>query len=160
MVASVFVACGETEEPSAETNGASTNATVTEQETDPVEDALTALRGEVDWGGKDFGILYVNEFGYTEEVEAEQSVTNESSSSVINDAVFERNTLFEEYCNLTFVLIPVSHGAVVGRIQGEVQTSTGDFQLITTTTDTAANNATSGYLFNYLDLEDVDYEQE
>ena len=106
MVASVFVACGETEEPGVQTDGDATNgAAVTEQETDPVEDALTALRGEVDWGGKDFGILYVNEFGYTEEVEAEQSVTNESSSAVINDAVFERNTLFEEYCNLTFVLI-------------------------------------------------------
>ena len=161
MVASVFVACGETEEPGAQTDGdATSGAAVTEQETDPVEDALTALRGEVDWGGKDFGILYVNEFGYTEEVEAEQSVTNESSSSVINDAVFERNTLFEEYCNLTFVLIPVSNGGVGSRIQGEVQTSTGDFQLITTTTDTAANNATSGYLFNYLDLEGTDFEQE
>ncbi|MBQ3508221.1 MAG: hypothetical protein IJA91_06705 [Clostridia bacterium] len=160
MVSSVFVACGKTEETGDETDNAATNATVTEQETDPVEDALTALRSEVDWGGKDFGILYVNEFGYTEEVEAEQSVTDESSSGVINDAVFERNTLFEEYCNLSFVLIPVPNSAVSGRIQGEVQTGTGDFQLITTTTDTAANNATAGYLYNYLDLDEtIDYEQ-
>ena len=47
MVASVFVACGETEEPGVQTDGDATNgAAVTEQETDPVEDALTALRGE------------------------------------------------------------------------------------------------------------------
>ena len=160
MVASVFVACGETKEPEAgSVQGTGTHATVTEEETDPVEDALTAVRSEVDWGGEDFGILYVNDIGgYTEEVEAEQSVTNESSSAVINDAVFERNTLFEEYCNLTFVLIPISNGGVISRVQGEVQAPTGDFQLITTTTDVAANNATSGFLYNYLDL-DIDYEQ-
>ena len=160
MVASVFVACGETKEPEAgSVQGTGTHATVTEEETDPVEDALTAVRSEVDWGGEDFGILYVNDIGgYIEEVEAEQSVTNESSSAVINDAVFERNTLFEEYCNLTFVLIPISNGGVISRVQGEVQAPTGDFQLITTTTDVAANNATSGFLYNYLDL-DIDYEQ-
>ncbi len=159
MVATTFIACGETQEPGSETDQADTNSTVTEQETDPVEDALAALRGEVDWDGNDFGILYVNEFGFTEEVEAEQNASDQSSSAVINDAVFERNTLFEEYCNLTFVLIPTSNGAAVSRVQGEVQTGTGDFQLITTTTDVAASNATSGFLYNYLDLE-IDYEQE
>ena len=157
MVASTLVACGQnTEDPGAE-SGSSTIA-ATEEETDPVEDALNALRGEVDWGGNDFGILYVNEFGYTEEVEAEPDSGDTTGSGVINDAVFERNTLFEEYCNLNFVLIPVSNGGVTSQLQSEVQTATGDFHLVTTTTDTAANNATSGYLYNYLDL-DIDLEQ-
>ena len=160
MVASVFVACGETVEPGVETNPQATLSQETEAATDPVEDTLTALRAEVDWDGKDFGILYVNDIGgYTEEVEAEQSVTDQSSSAVINDAVFERNTLFEEYCNLTFVLLPASNSGIIGDIQAEVQTGTGDFHLITTTTDTAASNATSGFLYNYLDL-DIDYEQD
>ena len=157
MVASTLVACGQnTEDPGAE-SGSSTIA-ATEEETNPVEDALNALRGEVDWGGNDFGILYVNEFGYTEEVEAEPDSGDTTGSGVINDAVFERNTLFEEYCNLNFVLIPVSNGGVTSQLQSEVQTATGDFHLVTTTTDTAANNATSGYLYNYLDL-DIDLEQ-
>ena len=159
MVAAIFVGCAQTNEPGSETQAPGSNNADSEAVTDPVEDALTALRSEVDWGGKDFGILYVNEFGYTEEVEAEQSSTNESSSAVINDAVFERNTLFEEYCNLTFVLLPVSNGAATGSIQAEVQTGTGDFHLITTTTDTAANNATSGFLYDYLQL-DIDYEED
>ena len=159
MVASVFVACGQVDEPGAETKAPGTLGNETEVVTDPVEDALTELRGEVDWDGNEFGILYVNEFGYTEEVEAEQSVTDQTSSAVINDAVFERNTLFEEYCNLEFVLIPISNGGAVGRIQSEVQTGTGDFHLITTTTDVAASNATSGFLYNYLEL-DIDYEQD
>ncbi|MBO5510139.1 MAG: hypothetical protein J6B24_00230 [Clostridia bacterium] len=157
MVASTFLACGQiTEDPEVESGSGSEIAT--EEETNPVEDALNALRGEVDWGGNDFGILYVNEFGYTEEVEAEPDSGDTTGSGVINDAVFERNTLFEEYCKLNFVLIPVSNGGVTSQLQSEVQTATGDFHLVTTTTDTAANNATSGYLYNYLDL-DIDLEQ-
>lgn len=158
MVASTFLACGQnTEDPGAE-SGSSTIA-ATEEETNPVEDALNALRGEVDWGGNDFGILYVNDIGgYTEEVEAEPESGDTTGSGVINDAVFERNTLFEEYCNLNFVLIPVSNGGVTSQLQSEVQTATGDFHLVTTTTDTAAKNATSGYLYNYLDL-NIDLEQ-
>ena len=124
-----------------------------------MEDALNALRGEVDWGGNDFGILYVNEFGFAEEVEAEPENGDETGSGVINDAVFERNTLFEEYCNLNFVLVPTPNPSIGSAIMAEVQTGTGDFHLITTTADTAARNATSGYLYNYLDL-DMDLEQD
>ena len=127
---------------------------------DPTEEALATLREEVDWDGKDFGILYINDIGgYTEEVEAEPENGDETGSGVINDAVFERNTLFEEYCNLNFVLVPTPNAAAGSAIMAEVQTSTGDFHLITTTADSAAANATSGYLYNYLDL-DIDYEQE
>lgn len=159
MLTSVFASCGqETDDPAAE-SGSGTES-VSEAVTDPVEEGLTELRAEVDWGGQDFGILYVNDIaGYTEEVEAEPESGDETSSGVINDAVFERNTLFEEYCNLNFVLIPTANSAMMGRVQGEVQTATGDFHLITMTTDSTASAATSGYLYNYLDL-DIDYEQE
>ena len=158
MTASVFVACGDNNEVGKE-SGDSTSAN-TEAVTNPVEDALAELRSEVDWGGNDFGIIYVNDIGgYTEEVEAEAESSDQTSSAVINDAVFERNTLFEEYCNLNFVLIPTPNPSIGGAIMAEVQTGTGDFHLATTTTDVAAANATSGYLYNYLDL-DIDYEQE
>ena len=157
MVVSVFAACGNNEDTQKETGD--TTAGQTEEVTDPVENALNALRGEVDWGGNDFGIIYVNDIGgYTEEVEAEPESGDETGSGIINDAVFERNTLFEEYCNLNFVLIPTPNPAIGSAIMGEVQTATGDFHLITTTTDAAANNATSGYLYNYLEL-DIDLEQ-
>ena len=92
-------------------------------------------------------------------MEAEPENGDETGSGVINDAVFERNTLFEEYCNLNFVLVPTPNPSIGSAIMAEVQTGTGDFHLITTTADTAARNATSGYLYNYLDL-DVDLEQD
>ena len=159
MAASTLVACGQnTEDPGAE-SGSSTIA-ATEEETNPLEDALNALRAEVDWGGNDFGIIYVNDIGgYTEEVEAEPENGDETGSGVINDAVFERNTLFEEYCNLNFVLVPTPNPSIGSAIMAEVQTGTGDFHLITTTADAAARNATSGYLYNYLDL-DMDLEKD
>ena len=158
MTVSVFAACGKPDDPSVESNsGAEAN---TEAVTDPLEEALNELRAEVDWGGNDFGIIYVNDIGgYTEEVEAQPESNDDTGSGVINDAVFERNTLFEEYCNLNFVLIPTPNTAIGGAIMGEVQTATGDFHLITTTADSAASNATSGYLYNYLEL-DVDLEQD
>ena len=159
MVASTFLACGQNTEDPGKESGSTTGA-VAEEVTDPVEDALNALRGEVDWGGNDFGIIYVNDIGgYTEEVEAEPENGDETGSGVINDAVFERNTLFEEYCNLNFVLVPTPNPSIGSAIMAEVQTGTGDFHLITTTADTAARNATSGYLYNYLDL-DIDLEQD
>ena len=158
MVVSVFAACGTNEDTQKETGD--TTAGQTENVTDPVEDALTELRAEVDWGGNDFGIIYVNDIGgYTEEVEAEPENGDETGSGVINDAVFERNTLFEEYCNLNFVLVPTPNPSIGSAIMAEVQTGTGDFHLITTTADTAARNATSGYLYNYLEL-DMDLEQD
>ena len=157
MVLPLFAACGD---PADTTESGESSEAATEPETDPVDEALNAIRGEADWGGNDFGIIYVNDIGgYTEEVEAEPESDDQTGSGVINDAVFERNTLFEEYCKLNFVLIPVANSAIGSRIQGEVHTSTGDFQLITTTTDIAASNATSGLLYNYLEL-DIDLEQD
>ena len=157
MVTSVFAACGNTGDEDTGTKDTNVN---TEAATDPVDSALNELRAEVDWGGNDFGIIYVNDIGgYTEEVEAEPDNGDETGSGVINDAVFERNTLFEEYCNLNFVLVPTPNPSIGSAIMAEVQTGTGDFHLITTTADSAAANATSGYLYNYLDL-DIDLEQD
>ena len=137
---------------------ASNGGTETEQ-ADPVQEALDALIPSADWGGKDFGILYVNDIGgYTEEVEAVPKSTDASSSAVINDAVYERNTLFSEYCNLNFVLIPTSNGMVDTSIKAEVQTGTGDVHLITRSTDGAAESALLGHLFSYLDL-NINYEK-
>ena len=159
MLAVGLTACGKTPESIDETNSQTTTSSKNETEADPVEDALTALRGNVNWGGEDFGILYTNDFfGYSDEVEAVAELNSSSNSRVINDAVFERNTLFEEYCDLTFVKIPVSSQVASTRLRAEAQTATGDFELVTMKTRDTAASATVGLLYNYLDL-NIDYEQ-
>ena len=162
LTVSALSACGIGEETPAGTDTGSSTATgavETAPETDPVQNAIDAIRKEVDWGGKDFGILYVNDIGgYTEEVEAVEKAGDNTSSGVINDAVFKRNTLFEEDCNLNFVLIPTSNGGIATALNAEVQSGSGDFQLVTQTTSATAAAATSGILYDYLSL-DIDYEQ-
>ncbi len=115
----VLSACSNNEENQESTSDDST-VSDTAAETDPVSDALDALRQEVDWGGNEFGILYVNDIaGYTEEVEADEKADESTSSGVINNAVHERNTLFEEYGNLEFVLIPASNSSISGLINND-----------------------------------------
>ena len=157
MLTLPLTACGNQPDGPAESDIPSGDVTGEAESSDPVEDALTALRGEVDWQGKNFGMLYVNMFGYPEEVEAVANTGDSTGSGVINDAVWERNTLFEEYGNLHFVLIPIDTDNASGHVQREVQSATGDFQLVTQPTSYTASLATTGVLYSYLDL-DMDYE--
>ena len=52
-----LASCTENDETVAETTAGGQTTAAVEVETDPVEDRLTELRTQVDWGGEDFGIL-------------------------------------------------------------------------------------------------------
>ncbi len=172
LVATSLVACAESGEDTKNPADESTLSTKaegefgdeTEEETSAAGQALSELRERnIDWGKKDFTILYVNDIaGYGEEVEAVEKLEGDSGagSAVINDAVYIRNRLLEEYCNLKFKLIPTPNSAVLGAVQGEVMSGNGDFQLISQTTSATANAATSGLLYDYMSFEGIDYEQE
>jgi len=157
MIGACFTSCGNANQGSEESNV--TSEFNTEHETDPVMERLEEVKEKADWKGKDFGILYVNNIaGYTEEFEAVANTNDASGSGVINDAVYERNKLFEEYCHLNMVLIPKSNSAINGQLLNEIKTMTGDFHLVMQTAADTATAATSGYLFDYLKL-NIDYEQ-
>ena len=159
MVVPTLAACSAGDE----TNPNETNPQTTEKadvETDPVEAAISELRGEVDWNGEEFGILYSTAFdSYRREVEAQANYTGESGNAVINDAVFERNTLFQEYCNLKFVLLPTPAEAFGTTLTKGVQTGTKDFYFCTQGGSDTAAAALQGYLYNYLEL-NIDYNHE
>ncbi len=153
-----LASCAEDTADAAETAGATTESA--EIITDPVELALSELRETADWGGEDFGILYNTSIGGSaREVEAQASYSGEGSNAVINDAVFERNTLFEEYCDLNFVLLPVAGENFSTTMINGVQTGTTDFYLCSTSAGDTASSALQGYLYNYLDL-NIDYDRE
>ena len=157
MIGACFTSCGNANQGSEESNV--TSEFNTEHETDPVMERLEEVKEKADWKGQDFGILYVNNIaGYTEEFEAVANTNDASGSGVINDAVYERNKLFEEYCHLNMVLIPKSNSAINGQLLNEIKTMTGDFHLVMQTAADTATAATSGYLFDYLKL-NIDYEQ-
>ncbi|MBQ9780045.1 MAG: hypothetical protein IJW00_03775 [Clostridia bacterium] len=166
MLVSTLAACGETTEPDetqAQTNapsgsGNGDNAETEVETVDPAEEALDRLT-DIDWGGDDFCILFVSDIaGYAEEVEAEAEASDQTSSAVINDAVYERNILFEDRCHLTFVPSPTTTAGVTTQVSAECQTNAGDYALITAPASITAKMATSGYLYNYLEMA-IDYEK-
>ena len=155
MSVSCFAACGESGENDENKEDGSTTEAETKNET---QEALDAV-GEVNWGGADFTILYTNDIaGYTSEVFAESyAIGDGSASAVINDAVFERNTLFAERCKLQLKLVGRGSGAVMSAVSSENISGAGDYQFFTLPTSHAASLATGGQLYNYLNM-DIDYE--
>ena len=155
-----LAACSTPDDEGSETQDSAQTTTQVEVETDPLEDSINDLRDKINWQGEDFGILYSTAFdSYREEVEAQANFSGGSSNSVINDAVFERNTLFQEYCNLNFVLVPATAEAYNTTLTKGIQTGTKDFYICSQGGSATASVALQGFLYNYLDL-DIDYDHE
>ena len=161
MVFSCFVACGEsTENPDGTQQGETQKPddAVTENETqDEVSQALEAL-DEIDWGGEEFTILHAEM--YQSEIWGENKVVDKENGGdqLINDAVYERNTLLEDNCKLVFNHIAKPGEAMQSSVINEASAPTGDFQLITASARDSASYATSGYLRDYIDMGvDLDY---
>ena len=149
MLLSTLAACatgGDT--PS---DGTTAGEAVTEGETvDPTKQALEDL-GEIDWGGGEFAVLY--RATYKNEVYGENGVVDAEggSSQVINDAVYNRNSLFEDRCNLQWATVEATD--MNSAVQKEASTGTGDFYLIDHMLGDSATLATGGYLYNLYDLD-------
>lgn len=146
MLLSCLMACGDqTDEPEQTSSGES----VTEGETsDPVQAALDNL-GDIDYGGRDFTVLYnpatkAENYGINETVDKEGG-----SSQIINDAVYERNTLLEERCKLVYNNM---EGNVAEKARTEASAPTGNFQIMDTYLGESATLATNGYLYDYVKL--------
>ena len=143
MLLSGFVACADqTDDPAEQTSGEA----ATEGETqDPVQAALDDL-GEIDYGGREFTVLYgagqkEENYGVNETVDKDGG-----ASQIINDAVYERNTLLEERCNLVYGNL---EGDVPTMAKTEASAPTGDFQFMDTTLRDQASLATTGYLYDF-----------
>ena len=151
VLGSHIVACGNQPDPSDESRD--TTHTVSESETaDEARETLDAL-GEIHWGGGEFTMLYAS--AYSNEVGDMQ----DEKGSVLDEAVHNRNTLFEEYCHLTYVLVGKDYTEVNAAINAAAMTADNDYQLFTNLTDQTASVATSGGLYNFLEFESIDFEK-
>ncbi len=161
MLFSCLVACGESEDNPAESKESESKKPeegATENETaDEVSEALNSL-DEIDWGGEEFSILHAER--YQNEIWGENKVVDKENGGdqLINDAVYERNTLLEEKCKLVFNHVAKPDDAMQSSVTNEASAPTGDFQLITATARNSASYATSGYLRDYIEMGvDLDY---
>ena len=153
LLMSTLIACGD----QVENSGDQTTGNVTEGETvDEMQAALGELADELadigDWGGEDFAVLYADIF--KNEVYGENGTVDKENgaSQVINDAVYERNSLFEDFGNLVWKTIEKEAGSMGTTIQNEASAPTGDFQLIDYRLGESATLATGGYLYNLYNL--------
>ena len=160
MLIPALAACGKPDEPGQETQQSGVTGVESESEVNVMESTISSLRESVDWNGEEFGIMYANYWAsYREEIEAVSNYGGETSNAVINDAVYERNTLFQEYANLEFVLVPVADESFSTALIKGIQTGTKDFYFCTQSMSNTASTALQNYLYDYQEL-DIDYDQE
>lgn len=159
VAAITLVACGQTNEPSTDTSTDATDA-VSEAETKDIAAEALAAIGDIDWGGGEFVVLYADDTGwaYDEEVIGKADASASVGSAVINDAVFERNTLFEDMCNLTYCQVPCSYAQAQTKLTAEVSGGTHSFHFISVGMGTSASNGTGGLLYNFLNFASIDYD--
>ncbi len=159
MVLSCFVACGDTDVEGDDTSDQGATEAATEAATeDRLQIALQEI-GDVDYGGKEFGVLY--EEGFKAEIYGEKGTVGSEGGDdqTINDAVYERNVLFEEKCKLTFTPIASTAQAITTDVQKAAMGGDGNIVFIDSTLMNSATFSVSGYLYNYLDL-GVDLEKD
>ncbi|MBE6558634.1 MAG: hypothetical protein E7661_06465 [Ruminococcaceae bacterium] len=158
MILSTLAACGVSDENKQGDEDGSGNEAVSESGTTGEAVAALEALGQIDYGGKDFVILYSEQ--YKNEIWGENKVVDKEGGAdqVINDAVYERNVTLEESCKLKFGHLPKPVDAMNTTITNEAATATGDFQLITHSARATASTATSGYLRDYISMGvDLDY---
>lgn len=161
MLLVALSACATTNEGSDTGNNGSAAENASEAETKTPAEATLDRIGNPDWGKNDFGILYLEGVGTsTAEMYSEgYSVGSESTTTaVLNDAVYERNTLFAQRCNLNLILIGKPNGSIQGAVTNELHTQSHEFSMLTNTLGQMAGLATSGYLYNYLSMDDIEWD--
>ncbi|MBQ7316196.1 MAG: hypothetical protein IJW90_03700 [Clostridia bacterium] len=155
MLASAFTACGVSSEDGDDKEGDGSkkgDEAVSEGETrSEVDIALDSL-DEIDYGGNEFTIMHAERF--KNEIWGENKVVDKENGGdqLLNDAVYERNTLLEEKCKLVFNHIANPDAAMQQAVTNEAATASGDFQLIAATARDSATFATGGYLRDYISM--------
>lgn len=152
FIMSAFVGCAKNDDGNASTSGSATEAGSDGAETENELAQAKKELGDIDFGGKNFGILVYD--GFKGEVEAIDGVVDSEggSSQVINDAVYTRNTLLSEECKLDLTWVVKSADQFMSAISTESTAPTGDFYLIDYRLGETATAATAGYLHDFVNM--------
>ena len=145
MLLSLLVACAETEQQEDET------LQQLESETDAAAEALAQI--SVDWNDEDFTVLAREDFHYDEWY-------TENRTEVLEDAVYQRNLAFEEYCKLKLNIVPTQTAEMNSAIKKDVQSGTGEFDLLQNHMVHTANLASEGTLISFTSLDGMDLSAE
>ena len=118
-----------------------------ESETDEAAIALSQI--SVDWDQDEFAVLAREDFHYDEWY-------TEDRTEVLEDAVYQRNLAFEEYCDLKLNIIPCVTSEMNAEIKKDVQAGTGEYDLLQNHMANTANLASDGSLVSFTALDGMD----
>ena len=122
-------------------------STMREEQTDPAAAALEKL--SVDWGGEDFTII-----GRDDHVFGELMV--ETSTEVLEDAVYQRNLALEETCKLNLNCVGVATDQVSDAVKTDVKTGLGEYDAVHHHMAQTAGLASDGHLISFTSLDGID----
>lgn len=142
MLLAALAGCANTNDQEDETVG-----TVEEDETDAAAQALANLN--VDWGNEEFVII-----GRSDHTPGELMVENRTE--VLEDAVYQRNLAFEEYCKLKLNIVQEETNKVTESVKTDVKTGAGEYDLVHQHMALTANLASESNLISYTVLDGID----
>ena len=142
MLLSVLVACADTNQEEDDTLQS------LEAETDDVA-AMALAEISVDWNQEDFTVLAREDFYYDEWY-------TENRTEVLEDAVYQRNLAFEEFCNLKLNVVPVPTADMSSAVKKDVQAGTGEYHLLQNHMIHTSALASDGNLISFTTLDGMD----
>ncbi len=157
MLAPTFASCGGGESVETAESGTETETAAAETETETEETRTMHKVPESDFGGAIFNTLYPDWQGYMFYFFAE-----EATGDAMNDAIYERKILVEEYTNTK---ITEENGGVIEAMEEKVKKTVqaGEDvyqQSLLHCISGVANLASGGYLYDYAALPNVDLSAE
>ena len=156
---SMFAACAETQNGPEETTLAPETeapiaAATTVPETEPEETIVGDDVPELDFKGEDIIILARNREWVADEIFIESE-----NGTIVNDAVFKRNTLVNERLGINIELQGVegtNNYAVRDQLQKYIESGSEDVDLVVNAAYVAASTTASGLYANLLELPNLD----
>lgn len=142
-----MVACGKTDDPSVSTDTETTEKLTEAVTEDP--NYQCDLPNNLKYGGEEFSILYNPSSGREDEL-----ISEEIGHGVVSDAVYERNVTVEGM--LEVVLNYCRADDIVTEMTQDIQSGSGDYQIIANGTNGAVIPAIEGKYINLNELENID----
>lgn len=154
MMLAVFASCAETAggENDTTANAATEMPSATDDITVPEETIVGDDVPELNFGGEDIVILARNRDWFVDEI-----VVNDENGTVVNDAIFKRNTLVSERLGIELVLQGVTgtnNYNVRDELKKYIDSGAKDIDIVANAAYVAASTQADGL---YLNLNDVEY---
>ena len=144
MLLACLVGCVDSQDPEEQGSGN------TEVETDAYLEALDQI--EVDLDGADFAIVCRNDAGNAQN----EMMREETSSDPLEAAVYTRNLLLAEKCNINYFVSPVGTGEIVSTIENDIKGGSGEYSAAMPNMVGAGTMATRGLIRDFNDLPYID----